>query len=52
MKGTQYARKNKINLEPYNQFEQYNFLLEDLINSRKVFVLSSAVSNAILKLAE
>lgn len=28
LKGTQYARKNKVNLEPFNNFEQFVGLFE------------------------
>lgn len=48
MKGTSYSRKNKPNLEPYNNTDSYTYLFEEFMFAKKLYIFNSAVSNAIL----
>lgn len=48
MKGTSYARKNKPNLEPFNNKQSYAYLFEEFTESKKLFIFDSAVSKAIM----
>lgn len=51
MKGTQYARKNKPNLQPFNNSEQYLYLFEEFIDNQKLFIFKSTISKAIWNFA-
>lgn len=48
MKGTSYSRKNKPNLEPFNNKDYYTYLFEEFMEAKKLYIFDSAVSNAIL----
>lgn len=48
MKGTQYARKNKPNLESFNNFNQYLYIFEELIQNEKLFIFDTSNAKAIL----
>ena len=48
LKGTQYARKNKPNLEPFNNYNQYIYIFEELIQNKKIFVFESSHAKAVL----
>lgn len=38
MKGTSYARKNKVNAESVNKSSKYLEVFEELIQNRKLFI--------------
>lgn len=42
MKGTSYARKNKPNLEAFNNVEQYLYLFEEFTMVDKFYIYSDA----------
>jgi|JI61114C2RNA_FD_contig_21_6069443_length_339_multi_4_in_0_out_0_1 hypothetical protein len=44
LKGTQYARKNKVNLEPFNNFEQFIGLFEEFMQNREVYFVDPAIT--------
>lgn len=50
MKGTSYARKNKVNAESVNKSSKYLEVFEELIQNRKLFIFESAISKAIMDL--
>lgn len=47
MKGTSYARKNKPNLELYNNHNQYIYMFEEFIQNRKLYIFDLSISKAI-----
>lgn len=50
MKGTSYARKNKVNAELLNKPSKYLEVFEELIQNRKIFIFDSAISKAVMDL--
>ena len=48
MKGTSYARKNKVNAEVLNKSDKYLEVFEELVQNRKLFVFNSSISKAVL----
>lgn len=48
MKGTSYARKNKPNLEAFNDRSQYAYLFEEFTQNGKFYIYTdSSISKAI-----
>jgi hypothetical protein len=47
MKGTSYSRKNKPNLEPFNNAIYYDYLFEELTFNKKFIIFESSYSKAI-----
>lgn len=47
LKGGSYARKNKPNLENYNNQTQYVYIFEELIQNKKVFIYEASAAKAI-----
>lgn len=52
MKGTSYARKNKPNLESFNNKTQYVYLFEEFTQAGKFFIYGASISNAICEFAK
>lgn len=50
MKGTSYARKNKVNAEMVNKTGKYLEVFEEFIQNKKLFVFDPAISKAVLDL--
>jgi hypothetical protein len=52
MKGTSYARKNKVNAESLNKGSMYLQLLEEFVQNKKMFILDGALAKAVMDLGE
>jgi hypothetical protein len=52
MKGTSYARKNKVNAEMLNKADKYLEVFEEFVQNRKLFFFSGAISKAVMELGE
>ena len=50
MKGTTYARKNKVNAELLNKASTYMHLFEEFVMNKKIFIFDSAIAQALIDL--
>ncbi len=50
MKGTSYARKNKVNADHLNKPDKYLEVFEEFVQNRKLFFFDSAISKAVMDL--
>ena len=51
IKGSQYLRKNKLNLEMFNKFDQYSALFEEFTQNGEMFVFSEDIGEEVYQLS-